>query len=457
MPEAKRVEPYLFEDGFERTVVALLVGNREFYERFGPFVEPEAFEHASAKEISRITKLTAKTLGRGPGSRDVILQQFAEFSRTGKATIDQKLAATEYLLELPKDFDTEPFAAVLSEVLQRRVQAKVLLSASQAVTEGKVIPERTAQQFSRLHEIGRVEAFGSEGLDGDMTIPDKSTTGVARLDEEMEGGLVENGVMVFCAPPKCGKSFSLSGVTAAKYRDGKFVAFLSTELPENVQRARISAAIADVRIKDLQRRDPASLAKLKAVREDCEGRGAMVQIKRAEIDPKKPIHGWTWDDVMFWLDRLAKEFKRHPDALVIDYADHLCAKGVKDDYTTGFVVYQSMVNTAQKRHMQTFTAAQGTRQKKDGAHLGLYDFSGSMHKIRLVDLGVTISPGEKGFSIIKIVGDRYVGATGTEIEPLPNAFENGYLVYSKPIVQKENPEPDMFEGYDFGGGDDVLH
>jgi hypothetical protein len=453
--EEKRVDPYLFEAGFERTVVALLASNREFYERLGVFVEPEAFEDPSAKEIARLTKLMAKTMGRGPGSRDVVLQSFAEFSRAGKATIDQKLIAAEYLEELPTDFDSEPYAAVLADVIQRRLQTRILLDATSATTRGKVISEKTAEQFARLREVGRVQTFGSEGLDGDISTPPKTTTGVEALDFVLEGGLVENGVGVFCGGPKAGKSMSLSGVTAAKYHDGKFVAYLSTELPVAIQRARVCAAIVDCPIRSLQQGDVEAMAKLREIRKDCETRGGLIQFKRAELDPKKAIAGWTFDDVLFWLDRLAKEFKRHPDVLVIDYADHLFAKGVKDTYTTGFIVYTHMINAAQKRGMQTWTAAQGTRQKKEATHLGLYDFSDSMHKVRLVDLGITISPGDKGFSILKVVADRYVGATGTELEPLPIAHSHGYLVHSRPI-KKTTPEPSMFEGYDFGG-DDVLH
>lgn len=420
-----KVDPYALDPEFERNVIALLAANREFYTRIGTYCEVGAFTPGVAQLVANAIRRLAKELGHGPGGRDVVLASMRRLLLDEKRfTFDMMKEATEYLLDGSR-IDPSAYTVEMRKKIQRRFQLRILTEAMSAHVGGDLVEERTIERLKRLDQIGSTTGdVGEKFLPTDFEPIPKRRTGIYDLDIKLGGGLVTPGVAVFGASAKCGKSMALSQIGSFGFANGEFVAYLTTELKPVYQRLRMAASLANVEINMLERKDAFSTARVADAYKVATDNGGLMHVKQAEPD-------WTVDHVNRWLDTLEYQTQHKVTRLVIDYADHLTAKGFTDDYHIGFVVYSGLVWTSTQRELDVYTAAQRTRGKDENKLMTENDFAGSQHKIRLVDLGVTINRvvGTEMLQLM-IVADRHCGQTGERLDPMPRGWSRGQLVMS---------------------------
>jgi len=451
---ANVVTPYQLDPIFERNVIALMASDRDFYARIGVFIEPKAFESPDAVLLATAMRRMYKELGHGPGGRDVVTMGMRRLlTDQKKFTFDAMASAEAYLLD-GASLDPSPYISEMSRKLKRRFQLKILNEAMTSHTQGELVQEKTVERFKNLDRIGSADNDVGVSLD-DSPFEEivKRTTGIADLDTDLEGGLVNPGLAVFGGDSKSGKSMAMSQVAAAALWEGELVAFLTTELLPKYQQIRISAALANVKINDLARNDAFAVSQYLDALKVVKANGGDIYIKQAEPD-------WTIDHINRWLDVFERQKNRKVDRLVIDYADHLTAKGFTDDYHIGYVVYAGLAWITKQREINVYTAAQAIRRKTE-KYMTISDFAGSQHKVRLVDLALTINRLDEELIQLVVVADRHCGQTGHKVMPLPKAFERGQLVVSSKdnSAQATLPADGLFDGivgdtddgYDPGG------
>jgi hypothetical protein len=427
-------DPYGLEPDFERFVVYYAVRSPRFWSLAGHAIEPLSLEIAGAALAVEASRQLAKELGHGPDAPVLVLQRLRRGVYDGKVTQEMVQEVVDLLDYVDDEFDRPPemesVVAELLPVLKRRMQSQaIILAHGEFAKRGDFTSVRAA--FDKADSLGRSEHVGSttlgpaafDVLEASRTV-NRLPTGVLELDMRLGGGTPRQSLGVWLGDSGAGKSMALIHQAGEGLRGGFFGGFVTLELPEHVQLARLIANVTGLPWNDLL-----DSAKVKA-----EGRRrldlVMDKLGLCEL-AEFPPHATTVADLTEWVDRMEDKHSRKMELLVVDYADKLHYPRVRSDnsYLEMRYVYEGLRrDLSVARGMWVWTGSQASRPTKDsGKKLDLHHVADSMHKVRVADVVVSLNPRDDG-QIEPFVAKNRLGESRYFIGPLPTDFVRARLV-----------------------------
>lgn len=428
--------PYNLDPAFERAVVALACLNQRFYGRICSELDPELFKSDVAKLAMRASRAIFRDVGHGPGSGMIVVQRLRRWVADGKVKFEEVKKVAEMLDDaedagLP---DPEAVIAELSPIIALRLRDEAVQESIASFGKGgdltKVVKleERAARVGQADTSIGTFLGAASWEEVQSLRHLERLTTGIVELDAVLDGGLQRGGLGMWLAESGGGKSLSLSHTAAACLANGLFVGYISYELPPPLVLARIKANLTGIPTNALMAGQTAEAQRILNAMAPKLGRLVV-----HELTP----YATTVEDLFAWVENAEEFAQREMDLLVIDYADKIGVKKMREDDTSGYnssrVVYESIRIYAHERKKFAWTASQATRRKDRKRRLDMNDTADSMHKVRIVDLCVTINPvGEEGGDESPehefFVAKHRTGRSRISVGPLPSAWEVGQMV-----------------------------
>ena len=448
-------QDYGFDPDFEAVIAYLCANNTDFFNRLGHAIDPLALATAPASLVVKACQEIGRERGVGPSSDIIVVQRVKRWVRDGKATYEDVAAAVDVLdyaeeLGLPKIEDVINEAAplvrerVTTDALSDAIGAvgassdKQLQKALRIVAEARSLGQ-TDSSLGTAIGIGSIRAMTASA--SMALLP----TEILELDFEIKGGAPRAGICVVGGDTGHGKSIFLNHISAAGVMRGLFVAYASVELPEAIHLARLQAAITGVPTNDLLAAKPEAL-KLYSER---------IHVLQTE-DPKIglglvkefPPDATTVADIAAWIDRIALQYGRSPDLVVIDYADRMIAPSIKTDYHAMKLIYKDLKALRSVHNCWLWTASQ---VKGDGGkkrhRIESGDLSDSRNKAKLSILIVTINPkqmaeGGTGYSLY--VAKATMTEMGGETPPLVGDRTLGRFSDSNVFGRWEEDQVDPF-------------
>ncbi len=209
----------------------------------------------------------------------------------------------------------------------------------------------------------------------------------------------------------------IQNATAAALR-GRAVALATLELPEGVVAARCLANLTRQRINDILAAPADAIANYLATKP-----AHMGDIHIGSFSPRTTFVS----DLFRWVEGLEARTGRRIDALVLDYADKLAAKGDPDrdnTYQSTGNIYEDLLEWAKAKSKWVWTGSQSKRgkEKRTQAVLTCDDVADSMNKIRHADLVITLNPREEAMLAFFVAKNR-LGESDVMVGPLPTEFE----------------------------------
>lgn len=406
---------YSFEPDFERVVVYLAVTSREFWRKPGRGLVADAFPTKAARQIITACHQAAQRLGT-PGGGPVVLQQLREFD---KVTHEDVRACRTFLGDaLSGDL---PDVAIVAAACERQVRRygdwMAAVQATEDMGKGKGL-ERTQ---ATLREVEALLATSEDDDEIDLEHGvepfhdvKRLSTGIRRLDDELGGGLGIGQLGCILGASNAGKSIALSHMAAWNIAAGMRVAIATLELGAKKIVARVLAALLAVDYHDV-------LADLPGYAETVgdlyTGR---LHVNRFQAQVA------VFSDITDWIDRVEQKVGEPVMLLCTDYGDKLAASRARtagrDEraYESSLRIFESMRLWAEKQQKWHWTATQATRATEKRKSLDIDHTSDSMHKVRVVDVMVSMNPSPEGI-VWKVIKNRE-DAAGGATDPLPADF-----------------------------------
>lgn len=430
--------PYELDPRFEACVLFYCATDVKFWRTAGRELEPDCLELPVSRHVIAVCRqwylksggsLAISTLG--------VIQRLKGLVSDGKLDPGMPAAADdafESVLELqPAPPKADAILRELVPLLKRRLQSKAIQQ-SHAEWAAKGTFGTVQQTLARADQLGRVEEqpgvrVGSAGFQAisDVGALERLPTGVFDVDQKI-GGLWRGALGLWVARSGGGKSMALIQQAATSIMQmRRFTGFLTLELPQSLQLARLYAHMTGV---------PTSMIlDSEQQRKEAQQRVAVIesQIGMCEV-AEFPMHGTSVADVEHWIDAKEQEHGLKMECLVIDYADllHAMVPGKEiNDYLMMRIVYTQLQRLAKERNMWVWTASQASRgskaDEKPTAYLGMENVADSMNKARIADLILTLNKRE-GQQIEIYVAKHRLGRADYSIGPLPTDYELGRLV-----------------------------
>lgn len=421
-------EKYGLHDKFEEYVLYLASTSQKFWAKVGQHIDPEACELPLAKTvISTCRRIAKEDSGTGPGSSMIVIQRLKREVNSGKLTMET-LQTVNDLFDRVEDLANPPpetqVVAQMVEVLRKQMNMSAIEAGIQQSQKGGDF-DQVRQQFDRAARLGIADStvtrrLGSSSLSivANVRQLERMSYGIPELDARMDGGLPRQSFGVWLADSGAGKSMHLASTAGACMRAGVFTGFVTLELPEHIQIARIISHLTNVPISAIID-NPASEKLARQRLEMVEDRlGILAMTELAES-------ATTLDDVERWVTETEQEYGEKMEVLVVDYADKMRAPIVRDgnEYQVMRHVYEGLHSVARERDMRVWSASQATRPGKDKSkYITQKHAADSMHKMRAADVVISINPDdtdEEGSSMYTYHVAKYrLGESGFSVGPI---------------------------------------
>jgi KaiC/GvpD/RAD55 family RecA-like ATPase len=394
-------EPYSLDPLFEQVVLHLCSSSRSFWARVGYALDPKSLELPVAGIIVSACRQIARERGQGPGSTILVLQRLARQKHSGKVTS----AELQQVNKLYGDVESmngqlPPEDAVVEElvpVIKRRMQQSAILAAHAEFSRSGdfgTVRELLAKEES----LGISEQIASGSLDvgfrriEDAESADRLSTGIFELDMKINGGVPRGLFGFWIGDTGAGKSFALIHQAADAMIKGLFVGYVTLELPEHIQYARLYGNLVGLPYEDI--------LSSKQVRVEAERRKDSIRDKLGRFEMGALGVGTTTVlDLVEWVDVKEQEHGEKMELLVVDYADkmHSPKAPEHDTYMAMGHVYEGLwKQIAEARKMWVWTASQGVRPTKDSQKLlDLRHVADSYRKGRNASIVVTLNRDEE--------------------------------------------------------------
>lgn len=432
---AEKKEPYGLDPAFERAALVLCCQNPGFWSRVGHALDPERMQDPRASLVLHAVRAISAESGRGPRQPVVVIQRIRRLVEEGKVAA-KAVADVNSMIDDATDagLPAEDYAVrELVPVVRRKIQSEAVLKAHdefarrgdfQAVAD---MLEK-AKRLGEEQRVGRVQ-LGADGFASIERLQStgRLPTGIMELDLHLGGGYVNATLTVIVADSGGGKSIYLVSGAAEAVRHQLHVGFVTLELPEAVQFARLVANLTGVEWLDVMEIDQ----KRDLARHRLEE--MVPHIGPCHVAEFAP-HSTTVQDLIQWVDEREQEVGRKMNVLVVDYGDKLHEPKVQagNEYLAMRYVYEGLRrDIAVARDMRVLTAAAGQgRDKNLKRRLDMRDVSDSMHKVRVADLVVTLN----GHEMMEFFIAKYrLGTSRVVVGPLATDFARGRIV---PLVRE---------------------
>lgn len=425
-------EPYDMDPRFEACVLFYSVSDAKFWRAAGRELEADCLGLPVAKHVWQACwQINKENL---PSSCIGVIQRLTSLVNAGK--LDESVPAdVAALFESVLDLQPAPppAAAVLGEILpllKRRLQSKAILQSHKEWSAGGTF-QGVRETLAKAERLGHVEErpgvrVGSSGFGAisEVGALDRLPTGIFEVDQKI-GGLWRQALGCWVGRAGGGKSIALTHQTATAIMQARrFTGFITLELPQSLQLARLYAHLTGVPVNlilDSEKHRGEAQARI----EQIEGQLGVCEL--AEF----PQYATTIADINAWVEDKEQQYGAKMDCLVVDYADLLVAPlPGKDtsDYLMMRYVYAGLRELAKRRNMFVWTASQsnGRDKQKENDYIGLSNVSDSMHKGRIADLMLTLNPREEA-QLEVFVAKHRLGRADYAIGPLDTDFEHARL------------------------------
>jgi hypothetical protein len=435
---SNQVEPYRFEEKFERSVAVLCARSPRFWGVIGHALDPAALGAEPAKLLVQAVQQIARQMGSGPSNTTVVIQRLSTWvTIDGKLKREQLQAVVAYLDDA-EDAGIAPETEVIAElvpVLQRRMRQEALQEGLHDFGKHGDL-DRTEEMLGKAKRLGvndntlglKLNAFDATMAELEMiSTLDRLPIGIMELDEALDGGIPRSTLSVFLGGAGDGKSMALSHTAAHAMLNGLHVLYATLELPTNTVCKRIYANLTGVAINDIEKdRDK--------VRELMESLGDVGPLYAKAFTPLAT----TCADFREWVKESEDREGRKVDLLCIDYADLMGSGGTeKSHHDTMRLVYQGLRTFAVEHSFWALTASQSQGRGERDSHKGkkkpldLQHVAHSVDKVRIADLVVSLNldESEMGFYL----GKNRNGRAREIIGPVSTNFACGQI---GPVARK---------------------
>lgn len=439
-------EPYQLDPSFEAAAITLACSSPRFYGRIGHELDSELLAKRPAKHALDAAHAINAELGHGPSSCLVVLQRLKRWVFDGKLPYEDVLAVADMFDDaedrgLPAEDEA---VAELAPLIQLRIRHEAVQSAIDSfgkhgdLSRVAILEDRAARVGQVDTSVGTVFGPASFAEMARLKGLERLRTGVPELDHVLGGGLQLGGLGVVIAPTGGGKSVFLNHVSATCVLDGLHVAYATLELPSALVLARFKAALTGIPIDAIIEHPEAAMARI----------GVMAPTLGRFVVGHFASCATTVPDIREWIARVEEHSRQKVDLLVVDYADKLTSTTNKastkevSEYTAGRVVYESLRLFAEEHGFFCWTASQsGRRKDKRGKRLEVDDVADSMHKVRVADLVITLTPKDAGdenvSELLHYVAKHRTGKSNVQVGPLLTEFDCGRI--APMLLEEEEP------------------
>lgn len=425
-------EPYGLDPEFEKVVLYYCVTSAQFWSQVGYALDGDALGDPSARLIVETCRLIAREMGRGPESVRLVVQRLSRRVNEGKVTAAQVQTITA-LIDDVQDSSPPAVVPVINElipIIRRQLQSAAIV-ASHAEYAKKGDFQGVRALFEKASRIGVIDQIagvkvGASGFDRIELAASVSRvpTGILELDLQLNGGLPQKSLTVWVGDAGSGKSQALIHQVGQGMRQHMFCGFITLELPEHVQLARLFGNLTGVEV--------TNILDVKRWRDEAQARMTLIesQVGLCELAEFSP-HATSVQDLIEWVEQKEQHHGAKMQLLVIDYADKMRSPEVKDnnEYLAMRYVYEGLRrDIAVARSMWVVTGSQAGRASKESAkRLDMHHIADSMHKVRVADVVVTLNPREDGTMELFVAKNR-LGKSRYVVGPLQTDFSRGRFV-----------------------------
>ena len=413
-PQVRPAAPYQFTPAFERVLGLALITRPRVFGLLGKSIDIERLTLEETKLCLRLATLCAQETGHGPGDIVIALQRAHRLYERDLFTQEQVDTLAELYIMLgghtgglPSDDDIVEQAA---PVLRRDLEKKALVKAMELHGSRREL-DQAVEMLQTARAVGKVDrshglklGAGALGAIRRLRAVDRLSTGVPELDCQIGGGLPRANVLCWSAKAKGGKSFALTGMAADALQRGLFVVLATLELSEELQTARLMAALTGIPIDAIL--DGTADADVELA---LEALAPSLGIFRVKFFPAKVT---TVPTMAAWISEVEAEEGCVADVFLCDYIDlaassnraHVSSHDIQEQSASDFRLY------VVGRQLWGGTASQPRRaDSKDSKSkpIDIDDLAGSMGKARVFDALVTATRPNEDQVELYVAGCRF--------------------------------------------------
>lgn len=405
------------------TILAQLLGNRDYFTRVWPYMDASYFDQGPAKTLFKTIKAHVNEYNSVPtkNALDIALDNanISESEYTGTKSLLKDLNAA------PEDFDW------LVKETEKYVQKAAMYNATSKIieiqTNADLSPE---QQNKKLPGIGAIpdimrsalsicfdSALGHDWMDDyesryqSYLNKSKKVPFLLNILNKITKGGVEYGTEnVLLAGTNVGKSLGLCSLAADYLKQGYDVLYISMEMAEEVCAKRIDANLLDVSLDDI---DDGHLTwpEYKAKMENWRKKGTLGRLKVKQY----PTGGAHADTFRALLNEYKLKQGFVPQIVIVDYLAICASSRIKtfseNSYGLIKAVAEELRGFAVEKGIVLWTAAQTTRGGSVSAEIDMTDIAESFGIAHTADfmLGVveTEEFAQMGLQMFKQLKSRY--------------------------------------------------
>lgn len=461
-----------FSPTLVKGILALLLRDEDFCDRFFPVLKPEHFlsDDKLLYQIAKAIWELYDKYGKFP-SEDILIEEV--FKQKGvniglyfkPPTVEEEEAlmdAYESLYEYNIADDKKYIEDNVTRILSHMAIVKVLQEMRGSITSIDFDVDGFAQQIQEATTFAQAPVLGKNLFDDlDARTEDRIThvvplgavtLSIPSLNEFIEdGGIVPGSLCYWLAPTNGGKTCALiySAYTAAMV-DKLNVVYVSAELTEEMIKQRMDSCITKIRISDVRR----EAAKVKALYLGSKSyQEAAKRIRVVEV----PIGSTSVADIDNIITRLEKKQNFKANVIVVDYADNLKAAKKTDAYRHEVAsIYKDLKELARNRKIVVWTASQMNDQgteasEKEGGAISTRHSNESRAKAHVTDIIIGIARTQKekdmGIARLVLVKNRLGGGDGHTVRIFPD-FARSLIFTGKSEELGKTSVDEPIEGLD---------
>lgn len=278
-----------------------------------------------------------------------------------------------------------------------------------SITEALALLDKPHQDLTTVKEyIDRALTLNTEG-EGDIynyfddpvkrlkeeAQEKRISTGIAKLDEALDGGMSPGELLVFLGPPGRGKTTALINLGMGGLLQGLKVCHITLEISDRKIARRYDMRISGKTFNTLR----AEPEKVKNPLSRLKAKGCNLVIKDYSMEAPKveDIYGM----ILNYQSRTNEAF----DLVVIDYGDLIASNhNYKEGHTGPAEVYTELRRMARKLAVPVYTASQATREALSKHTVTMKDTADSFGKVKVADvvIGICQTPEEEEEKLVRL-------------------------------------------------------
>ncbi len=383
---------YALEEDVEKQVVLASCSEPRFHLAIGRAIDPERLRDPAARMLVAAAHAIASKTGRSPTWSTLPVQHLATLMSQGKVTLDQMIAAKDYLLdamELPPVHVDDLIAAVLP-VIERVLHKEAIVEALDGY-KNHAPASQTAAVFDALARLGKATSPIIAPIQSLVASPDFFTDvdkdmlrfGIPELDDAIGGGLEKEALGLIVGGSGAGKSMALAHVAVESMLGGHHVLYVTLELSVVRVTQRLVRNLTDMTKREARIDPLLARTRFGAI---C----SMPGVGKIHVVYAEPLVS-SPRDIRGFVDQAMREDPEFdPKVFVTDFMDKMRCNPKASLYEDMLAVADGLRSVAVDADGWAWTASQSDRKSTNRPWLDLDAVADSMNKIRSADLVIAI-------------------------------------------------------------------